>query len=80
MADFKKFAEIAESCTSGYSIFHRVTYKHPEDECLAWQKGINNLCEWLDKEGYIVVNIPRNGLASKIGLIIIRIGEIIASF
>ena len=90
MADAKNFVEIGDAVTDGYSIFHRITYKHPKEECIGWQRGIDNFCEWLDEEGYLVVNVPPNKaciglpygsrLRVNFGKFLILLGELIASF
>ena len=40
-----KFENIAENLTYGYSIFHKITSKHTEEECIGWQKGIREFAE-----------------------------------
>lgn len=90
MADAKNFVEIGNAVTDGYSMFHRITYQHPEEECIGWQRGIDNFCEWLDEEGYFVVKVPPNNASSglpvgsgwrvSLGKFLIQLGELVASF
>lgn len=52
------FEDIAGELTDGYSLFHRITSKHDEHECFAWQTGIHDFAKWLDNNNYKVVQLP----------------------
>lgn len=81
MSDYKNFKQIADMATNGNSAFHRVEYKHPEEECMGWQRGIHNLANWLDKNGFMVVEIPKNtGCRVGLGKFLILLGELVAGF
>ena len=90
MSDYKNFVEIGDDVTDGYSMFHKITYKHPEEECIGWQRGIDNFCEWLDENGFAVVEVPPNKACSglpygtrlrvNLGKFLVSLGELIASF
>lgn len=90
MSHYENFVEVGSSVTEGNSIFHVITYSHPGEDCLPWQHGIHNLCEWLDQEGFLVVEVPPDNECARLpyytrqrilfGKFLIRLGELIATF
>ena len=55
--NLETFKDTAKLLTYGFSEGHLFTYKHSYEECLGWQKGIQNFADWLDDNGYIVVKL-----------------------
>jgi hypothetical protein len=53
---YETFTEIANDLKDGNSIFHRITSKHEENDCFAWQQAIEDFAKWLDDHGYVVVS------------------------
>jgi len=59
---YENYSELGELCRLGEGIFHGAIFnKHEDDSCLAWQQGIRQFAEMLDK----YVEFPKNGVQIK---------------